>query len=209
MALLLEAADLLEANTTHSHVLIVDTHLQTDAVTIFTFSDAAAKLGVNVQQLDDLTKLHTLYQGRYFVMYQDSNPLPCPAALLEPLERSLKVRIVVDDDDEDADELKACIQSRRCTATPDKDVAVIKPSARRKSCAAKKTRHGEIRMGQCIKAVKGNETIYFSSQTSFGKFVNLKKGSISACLVKKSKSCVIRGWTIARVPRSMVSIVSV
>jgi hypothetical protein len=206
MALLLEAAELLEANTTHSHVLIVDTRLQTDAVTVVTFSDAAIKLGVNMQQLDAITKSHTLYQGRYFVLYQHADPLPCPAALLEPLQSSLKVRIVVDDDDEDADELKECIQPHRCNVIPAEDACA---RTSRKRCVGKKTRHGEIRKGKGIKAVKGNETIYFSSQASFGKFVNLKKGSISACLVKKPKKCVIRGWTLTRVPRSMISIVSV
>ena len=200
MALLLEAAELLEANATHAHVVIVDTFFCSEAK-VFTFSDAAAVLNVNGQQLDDITKSHTLYQGRYFVIYQGADPLPCPASLLEPLKRSLKVRIVVDDEDEDADELKACIKSQ--------EAGKVEGTSYLHSTFFKKTRHGETRKGKCIKAVKGSETIYFSSQSSFGKFIGLKKGSISACLVKKPKKCMIRGWTLTRVPRSLISIVSV
>jgi hypothetical protein len=135
-------------------------------------------LCLGAQELDNITKSHELYKDRYFVMYQHESPLPCPSALLEPLQSILQVSVVIEDsDDESLSKLEADTQVPR-----------------------KRTRHGETRKGKSIKAVNAllKQTLYFESQQKFGDFIGVGKGTVSACFCNKKRK-VIRGWTLSRV----------
>jgi hypothetical protein len=178
MALLLQAIEVLEADTTHCSVMIIDTLAEIDKVKIVAFSVAATTLSIGVQELESVVTSRTLYKDRYFVMYQNATPCDAATPLLQPL---LNVRVVIHDSEDEGSSTTS--RSRSVDVQP-----------------LKKSRHGEIRRGKSIKAFNKqlNVTKYFDSQKRFADYIGVGKGAVSACLCLDRKK-TIRGWKICHV----------
>ena len=146
MALLLQAIEVLDSDTTHCSVMIIDTLVDTDKVKIVRFSVAATTFCIGVQELDTIIKSRTLYKDRYFVVYQEivcSDP---------PLAPNLKVRVVIDDSEDEDTPTTTSVSLPRSNVDED-------------DTPRKKTRHGEIRRGKSIKAVNNGLKITTVAET--------------------------------------------
>lgn len=82
--------------------------------------------------------------------------------------------------------------SLKVTVRIDDDIKIL-PSRRRKS------RHGEIRKGKAVKAVhyETKETRCFESQSQAGQFLGVKKGTVSACILRH-KNNRLNEWFLYR-----------
>jgi hypothetical protein len=184
--LLLQAASILENTAsssseqsnaqiqTQTNVVVFDILTPLIPAKVMSVLEATRLLGVTEQQLDTITTSMHLFGNRYFVNY---------TAALPTVPTCLKVNCRIEDDSEAEDNASSAME---------------KAEGPVKRCCS--NRFGEIRKGKSVKVFsKSLKTTYlFNSQDKCAQFLGVKKGTVSAVLIRK-KNPTIRGWQLSRV----------